>query len=106
MKFFREQTLNQIVVMGKNTFLSLGSKPLPNRVNIVLTDEFISVKNVIQIFDKTLEEALQYIDNLNESSTDIYIIGGAYVYNQAISQKLADELLLTIMIISHHIVHH
>ena len=39
MKFFREQTTNNIVVMGYNTWLSLNEKKLPNRENIVLTDE-------------------------------------------------------------------
>ena len=41
MKFFREQTSNSIVVMGYNTWLSLNEKELPNRKNIVLTNENI-----------------------------------------------------------------
>ena len=36
MQFFRETTLNHVVLMGYKTYLSLGSKPLPKRKNIVL----------------------------------------------------------------------
>ena len=41
MKFFREQTRENIVIMGKNTFKSIGSKPLPDRINIILSAEGI-----------------------------------------------------------------
>ena len=72
MKFFRESTTGHVIVMGYNTWLSLGEKSLPNRTNIVLYDE--EIEGVITSNDmrKVIEE---YKDE------DIYIIGGAFVYN-------------------------
>lgn len=86
MKFFRESTTGHVVVMGYNTWLSLGEKPLPNRTNIVLYDE--EIEGVITSNDirKVIEE---YKDE------DIYIIGGAFVYNQALEMDIVDEILIT-----------
>ena len=86
MKFFRESTTGHVVVMGYNTWLSLGEKPLPNRINIVLYDE--EIEGVITSNDmrKVIEE---YKDE------DIYIIGGAFVYNQALEMDIVDEILIT-----------
>lgn len=39
MEWFREQTKGKIVIMGYNTWVSIGRKPLPNRVNIVITQK-------------------------------------------------------------------
>ena len=39
MKFFRETTKHNVVVMGYSTYLSLPKRPLPNRVNVVLWDK-------------------------------------------------------------------
>lgn len=86
MKFFRESTTGHVVIMGYNTWLSLGKKPLPNRTNIVLYDE--EIEGVITSNDmrKVIEE---YKDE------DIYIIGGAFVYNQALEMDIVDEILIT-----------
>lgn len=95
MKFFREQTIENIVIMGKNTFESLNFKPLSDRINIVLIDEPIYYPGVLT-WNMPLEDALNKAQELFPM-LDVYIIGGAYVYNQAIEQGLADELLLTRM---------
>lgn len=86
MQFFKSQTTGHVVVMGYNTWLSLGEKPLPNRTNIVLYDE--EIEGVITSNDmrKVIEE---YKDE------DIYIIGGAFVYNQALEMDIVDEILIT-----------
>ena len=83
MKFFRETTLNHVVAMGENTLLSFpGSKPLKNRTHIVLsadpTHNYEGVINVHSFNDflKVIKEK-----SLNE---DVYIIGGASIYNQTL----------------------
>ena len=90
MAFFREQTMNNIVIMGYNTWLSLGKKPLPNRANIVMTDE--KIKNI-----QTSTDLVSVIKDYGKYPQDIFIIGGAYVYNQALELNLVDEILVTLV---------
>lgn len=94
MKFFKEQTTNNVVIMGKNTYESIG-RPLPDRINIVLTDSPQHYPGVLE-WNMPLKNAIMNA-NAMFPMLDIFIIGGAYVYNQAIEQKLADEVLLTQM---------
>lgn len=89
MKFFRQMTTSNIVIMGYNTWLSLGEKPLPNRANIVMTDK--AIKNI-----QTETDLLKVINDYKKYPQDVYIIGGAYVYNQALELDLIDEVLITI----------
>ena len=90
MAFFKEQTKNNIVVMGYNTWLSLNEKELPNRKNIVLTNE-----NILNV--ETSNDIFKTISKYEKEDKDIYIIGGAYVYNQALELNLVDEILITIV---------
>ena len=92
MKFFRTTTSGHVVAMGENTLLSFpNSKPLKNRTHIVLsadpTHNYEGVINVhsFEDFLKTIKEKA-----LNE---DVYIIGGASIYNQMI--PYVDKVLLT-----------
>lgn len=86
MKYFKENTLNHIVVMGKNTYISIG-KPLPQRLNIVITHD--GVKNS-HVESMTLEE---FLETYKDSKEDIYCIGGEQIYRALL--PYADELLLT-----------
>lgn len=77
MRFFRETTLNKVVVMGSNTLKSFpGGKPLKNRVNIVLwpdaeeRDDVVIVRNLDEL-SKTLSAY---------DTDDVFIIGGAMFY--------------------------
>jgi dihydrofolate reductase len=91
LKRFKALTTGHTIIMGRNTFLSLPKGALPNRRNIVLSkkmwNENIPQKN-IDVFP-SLEEALAHCT----PDEDIYIIGGASVYRQAL--PLADRLCLT-----------
>lgn len=80
MKFFRETTTGNIVVMGKNTLKSFpNGLPLKNRVNIVLTtDKNFTAKDAIIVHD--MEQALAEIKKYD--TKDIYVIGGSSVYEQ------------------------
>ncbi len=90
MAFFKEQTRNNIVVMGYNTWLSLNEKELPNRKNIVLTNE--DILNV-----ETSNDIFKTISRYEKEDKDIYIIGGAYVYNECLKLKIVDEIFITIV---------
>lgn len=80
MKFFREQTMGKVVVMGRKTLESFkGGQPLPNRVNIVLTrDKNYQVKGGIVV--NTLENLIELLKEYK--GEDIYVIGGESIYNQ------------------------
>lgn len=72
LKFFRERTLEKPVVMGKRTFNSLR-KPLPKRLNLVLSHGKVHGYDVIPIKDRSI--VLQYAQHM-----DVYIIGGNSVW--------------------------
>lgn len=89
MKHFREVTKGHPVIMGQVTFESIG-KPLPNRLNVVLTldDNFKDDRVTIS---KSIEEGINIAkENDNE---EIFIIGGASIYKQTIN--MIDRLYVT-----------
>ena len=77
MKFFKETTMNHVVVMGRKTLDSFpNKKPLVNRVNIVLTrDKEFSREGVIAVH--SLDELLAEVKKYND---DVFVIGGGEVY--------------------------
>lgn len=80
LKFFKQKTTGNVVVMGKATFLSFpGKKALPNRVNIVLTtDKSWSAPDVI-----VCHSLAELFEQLKRYDTDtVYVIGGTSVYEQ------------------------
>ena len=87
LKRFKALTTGHTIVMGRRTFESLPKGALPNRRNVVLS---ASVKELpgCEVFP-TLDAALQSC----RPDEDIYIIGGASVYEQAL--PLAYRLCLT-----------
>ncbi len=84
MKFFRETTTGNVVVMGRKTLESFpNQRPLPNRVNIVLTqDSSYQVKDAIIVhsMDELHEELKKY------PSEDVYVIGGESIYRQLVDE--------------------
>ena len=92
MKFFRETTRGHVVAMGENTLLSFpNSKPLKNRTHIVLSaDPTHNYEGVINVH--SFEEFLKLIKEYSLKE-DVYIIGGASIYNQTLSY--VDKVLLT-----------
>lgn len=92
LKRFKELTTGRKVVMGRKTFDSIIrtlGRPLPNRTNIVITRNlnFVAIPGVIVAH--SLEEALNKTNNLKE----VFVIGGAQIYQQAL--PLADRIYLT-----------
>lgn len=103
LKYFKQVTSGHIIVMGTNTWKSLGCKPLPNRVNVVLTTHYdVDIHGTadIVIMDNTVhtsannkivfEHSGHVIDTVvrsvdaiyEEHGKDIWIIGGAEIYKQ------------------------
>ncbi len=90
LKRFKQITSGHKIIMGRNTYLSLPKRPLPNRTNIVISDiPGESFEGTITI--NSVEEALVLV----KPDEEAFIIGGAMVYKQFI--PLADKLYLTIV---------
>ncbi|HEX8248737.1 MAG TPA: dihydrofolate reductase [Pyrinomonadaceae bacterium] len=95
LKFFKRTTLDNAVVMGFNTWQSIG-KPLPNRLNIVLSrsNSIENQPNVLLL--RNSEQVLTLAKYLN---CDLFIIGGAETYKNfsgAIEKWIVTEIPETI----------
>jgi len=88
LKHFKKLTSGHPVIMGRKTYESIG-KPLPNRANIVITRNKGRNSEGIVIAN-SLEEA---IEKGKEIDSEIFIIGGGKIYEQAMD--FADALEVT-----------
>src|SRR6185295_13860607 len=77
MKFFKETTTGNAVVMGHNTWRSLKKKPLPNRLNIVLSrqSDVARPESVVVLWDVD-----SVLAKAKELPCDLFVIGGEQVY--------------------------
>lgn len=89
LKHFKSLTSGHAIVMGKRTFESLPSGPLPNRKNIVLTSIMSEGVNQGYFEADSLEDAI----DLCEHEDKVFIIGGATVYRQSIDK--VDSMYIT-----------
>ena len=89
LKRFRKITSNSVVIMGKNTFLSIG-KALPNRENVVVSTTLNSADGCEII--RSLEEAINS-SRENYPDKDTFLIGGYAIYKNG--EIFADTLYLT-----------
>ena len=90
-KQFKELTTGNIVIMGRKTYESIG-KTLPNRVNIVLSRNMKSNED-FYTFD-SIEKAIEWSKE-NYPQKEIFIIGGASVYDKALKDDIVDKLYMT-----------
>ena len=83
MKQFREKTTGKVVIMGRKTLESFpNSKPLKNRLNIVITtrkDYKVEGAVIVHSIDEALEVAKKY------QSEDVFVIGGGSIYKDMLS---------------------
>ena len=89
LKRFKKVTTGHHILMGRNTFESIG-KPLPNRTTIIITRN----KNYFKegcLIANSIEEAIEMVENKD----DIFIIGGAQIYKECIEKDLVDRLDIT-----------
>ena len=85
--FFKRNTLNKPVIMGRSTFESIG-RPLPKRTNIVLTRQQTDIHPNVLVFH-SIEAALESLAGEDE----VMIIGGGTIYQQCL--PLCNRLYLT-----------
>ena len=87
MRFFRTTTSGHPVIMGRKTFESLGSKPLPKRTNIVITRADREFEGALTAH--SLEEAIR----MAGEDEEIFIMGGAQIYREAL--LVVDRMYIT-----------
>lgn len=85
---FKQLTMGHAVVMGRETFSSIG-RPLPGRTNIVLTRRPDWTHEGVELAG-SLEDALAIAASRNQ---DVFVAGGADVYRAAL--EIADRMELT-----------
>ena len=93
LKRFKKTTTGHHILMGRNTYESIG-KPLPNRTTIIITRNENYFKDGCLIAN-SLEDAVV----LAKEDEQIFIIGGAQVYKYAMENNMADTLDITLV---HH----
>lgn len=112
---FKHLTMGHDVIMGWNTFVSLGNpEGLPGRRNLVLTRKPFEVlapfwgidpntvttravkwKHLpVQIYNG-IEAVLEHQMAIGIEPKDLWLIGGAQIYEQAIKFELVDKIFLT-----------
>nr|AIA17406.1 Dihydrofolate reductase [uncultured bacterium] len=92
--WFKEKTKGKILILGLNTFKSIGEKPLPNRKHIILNrdPDYRVPENCF--LATSIDEALEIAKkNISNSSEEIMICGGMSIYQQFLSK--AQRLYLT-----------
>ncbi|MEM6632389.1 MAG: dihydrofolate reductase [Bacteroidota bacterium] len=88
-RHFKRHTQGKTIIMGRKTFDSLG-KPLPNRRHIVIT------RNT-----KYAAEGIEVVHSLNaalalaKAEKEVFIIGGAVLFEEAFANNLIDKVYLT-----------
>ena len=90
--WFKKNTLNKPVIMGRKTFESIG-RPLPNRHNIVISRQIESIDNKISNVSwvKSIDEAISLAQK--QQPDEVFIIGGGNIYQQVL--PLIERLYLT-----------
>jgi dihydrofolate reductase len=89
MKFFKNTTWAMPVLMGRKTYESLG-KPLPGRLNIVITrQENRKAENIIIVH--SLDAAIRAAEL--ENYQEVFVIGGGEIFKEAM--PIADKIYLT-----------
>jgi dihydrofolate reductase len=88
MKLFRNLTIGHPIIMGRKTYESIG-KPLPGRLNIVITKQKLSVEGIV--IANSLEKAIKLAQETNDP--EAFVIGGGEIYKLAL--PLVDKLYVT-----------
>jgi len=88
LKFFKAMTTGKPVIMGRKTFESIGSRPLPNRPNFVISRQADFNAEGVNVFSSVDGALAELVD-----AEEVIIMGGGQLYNEMLPK--ADKLYLT-----------
>ena len=89
LKQFKEKTKDSILIMGRKTYESLGSKDLPGRKSIVVSSQ----GNI-----KSLDMAISRAKEIGSKSDNCFVIGGASLIEDGIRRELFDTIYKTVFV--------
>jgi dihydrofolate reductase len=92
MKVFKQITSRNTIIMGRKTWDSLPKKPLPNRLNIVVTTQKMKSTNNV-IYCSSISEACRHKDIVG----DAFIIGGQSIYDSALAMDIVEEVCVSLI---------
>ncbi len=92
LKYFKKVTLGKPVVMGRNTYESIGH-PLPGRPNIVITRNTSYAAPGITVVNSLTAALAAAQTLLTPEQQEVMVIGGAQIFEEAM--PMADRLYLT-----------
>ena len=87
--WFKKCTVDGVVVMGRMTWESLPTKPLPRRTNIVVSNTFNNIDGAEVVKSDIYKSRL----NVISQNSDVWIIGGSYLVNSSLN--IIDEIWLS-----------
>ena len=96
LRWFRKQTMGKPILMGRKTFESIGSKPLPGRENLVVSRTVPAVEQAAGVrFFSDMEEAVRVGKDIaaRTPERELMVIGGGEIYARLL--PLADRLYIT-----------
>ena len=96
MKLFKETTMGSVIIMGRKTWDSIGGRPLPGRISIIVSRSAAEQPSRESVaWCDSLQLALMLADEESRvrGKSTAFVIGGAEIYRQALEN--ADDLYLT-----------
>uniref|UniRef100_D3TQQ1 dihydrofolate reductase n=1 Tax=Glossina morsitans morsitans TaxID=37546 RepID=D3TQQ1_GLOMM len=97
-----DSTKRNVVIMGRKTYfgIPLNNRPLRNRLNIVLSTTLNKVGELPEevLLQPNLEAAMKFLEDnntLKSNIENIWIIGGASVFKEAMASKRCHRLYIT-----------
>jgi len=86
------------VIMGRRTWESLSVKPLPNRINIIISSSntMVGSNQMGVIIARNLVEALEIV-TIKKNIDKVFVIGGEQLYNEAIRSEYCEKIYMTVL---------
>ena len=91
LRYFKEITKNNWIVMGRKTWDSLPKKPLPNRSHLVITNNPMSYKDMDEVLFAKIGQAKLIMNT--QKGIDFFVIGGGQIYEKLL--PMCDRVYVT-----------
>ena len=93
LKYFKTLTTGNTVIMGRKTWESLPKKPLPNRRNVVITNNPDNYDNTNEVSFFTLSQIKVFLLKNKDKNLNFFVIGGGAIYKELL--PLCDRIYVT-----------